>query len=63
MRFNSRNSAVPRPKCAQCNNQLFLPEWSEHLDRSSIRHLWKCEACDYAFETTVVYSSDVTVAA
>src|ERR1043165_9398161 len=24
---------------------LFLPEWSEHVNRSCIRHLWKCEAC------------------
>lgn len=65
MRFYSRKSAVPRPmiECAQCGDQLFLPEWSEHLDGSSVRHLWQCEACGYSFETTVVYSAAVTVAA
>jgi hypothetical protein len=65
MRFNSRSSAVPRPiiECAQCGDQLFLPEWSEYLDKYCIRHFWQCEACGYAFETIVVYSSDVTVAA
>ena len=65
MRFNSRNSAVPRPmtQCAQCGDQLFLPEWSEYLDTSCVRHLWECEACGYAFETTVVYARQVTAAA
>jgi len=29
---------------------------SECLDNSSIRGLWECEACGYAFETTIVYS-------
>jgi hypothetical protein len=66
MRYNSRNAAVPRPttECAQCGEQLLLPEWSEYLDdKACVRHLWQCEACSYAFETTVVYPSQVTVAA
>ena len=65
MRFNSRNSAVPRPmtECVQCGDQLLLPEWSEYLATSCVRHLWKCEVCGYAFETTtVVYSSEVAAA-
>ena len=49
--------------CAQCGDTIFLPEWSEYLDKACIRHLWQCEACGYAFETTIVYSSEAVVAA
>jgi hypothetical protein len=47
----------PRPmiNCAQCGEVLFLPEWSEYRDKNSVRHLWKCEVCDYTFETTIHY--------
>ena len=44
-------------ECARCGEQLYLPEWSEYLDQNSVRHLWKCETCDYAFETTVSYEA------
>lgn len=64
MRFNARNSAAPRPmiECAQCGDHLLLPESSEYLENSSIRHLWECEACGYAFETTIVYSPQTAAA-
>jgi len=55
--------ARPVTECAQCGERLFVPEWSEYLDTSSVRHLWECEACGYAFETTVVYAPQVTAAA
>ena len=45
----------PMEECAQCGQPLFVPEWSEHLDARRVRHLWECEACNYAFETTVSY--------
>jgi hypothetical protein len=41
--------------CAQCGETLFLPEWSEYLDRHRVRHLWECEACGYKFETLVSF--------
>jgi hypothetical protein len=41
--------------CAQCGETIFLPEWSEYLDRHRVRHLWECEACGYRFETTVSF--------
>jgi ribosomal protein S27AE len=65
MRFDFRNSAASRPltECAQCGEPLFLAEWSEYLDKSCIRHLWRCETCSYTFETTAVYPSEVTAAA
>ena len=37
--------------------QLFVPEWSEYVDERRIRHLWECEDCGYAFETTVRYAA------
>ena len=52
---NSRKFARARPviECAQCGEHLFVPEWSEFVDERRVRHLWACDACGYAFETTV----------
>jgi len=44
-------ATTPLIDCAQCGEALHLPEWSEYRDKNSVRHLWKCETCDYAFET------------
>jgi hypothetical protein len=43
--------------CGQCGESLFMPEWSEYVDERRVRHLWECEACDYAFETIVSYET------
>jgi uncharacterized Zn finger protein len=43
-------------ECAQCAEPLFMPEWSELVDERRVRHLWQCEACGYAFETTVAFA-------
>jgi uncharacterized Zn finger protein len=50
-------AAPPRPvtECAQCGEHLLAPEWSEFLDEGRVRHLWQCEACGYAFETTISF--------
>jgi primosomal protein N' len=52
-----RRRAYPRRlnSCAQCGETIFLPEWSEYLDRHRVRHLWECEACGYKFETLVSF--------
>jgi hypothetical protein len=51
-------AAPPRPvtECAQCGEQLFVPEWSEHVDDRRVRHLWECEDCGYAFETNISFA-------
>lgn len=49
--------ARPVTECAQCGEHLFVPEWSEHIDERRVRHFWQCEACGYAFETTVSFTS------
>lgn len=41
--------------CAQCNETIFMPEWSEYLSRNRVRHLWECETCGYKFETLVCF--------
>ena len=46
----------PQNHCAQCCDIIFLPEWSEYLDRHRVRHLWECEACGYKFETLVSFA-------
>jgi hypothetical protein len=40
-----------------------MPEWSEWLDSARVRHLWTCNACGYAFETTVRYAIEIDTAA
>jgi hypothetical protein len=59
MSFHPTTRFDPRPiiECAQCGEPLFVPEWSEHLDERRVRHLWECEACGYAFETTFSYEA------
>jgi ribosomal protein S27AE len=46
----------PQIECAQCGNSLFMPEWSELVDTHRVRHLWQCDTCGYAFETTVQFA-------
>jgi uncharacterized Zn finger protein len=46
----------PQIACAQCGDSLFMPEWSELVDERRVRHLWQCEACGYAFETTMRFA-------
>jgi hypothetical protein len=55
----AKKFAHPRPmiECAQCGEPLYLPEWSEYLAGGGVRHLWRCEACDYVFETTVRFAA------
>jgi hypothetical protein len=47
----------PGVECAQCGERIYIPEWSEWLDSCRVRHLWECEACGYAFETTVRFAA------
>jgi uncharacterized Zn finger protein len=44
--------------CAQCGELLFAPVWSEFVKERCIRHLWNCDACGYAYESTVYLVSD-----
>jgi ribosomal protein S27AE len=46
----------PQIECAQCGDALFMPEWSELVDERRVRHLWLCDACGYAFETTIRFA-------
>ena len=47
----------PANECAQCGELNFMPEWSEWLNPGCARHLWQCDACGYAFETTVRFAA------
>jgi hypothetical protein len=57
MKFARSRPHIP---CGQCGESLFMPEWSEYVDESRVRHLWECEVCDYAFETIVSYEAVAT---
>ena len=54
---SQRKYAQPRlsNSCAQCGEQIFMPEWSEYLSPQRVRYLWECEACGYKFETIVAF--------
>ena len=61
MELSQSNIRYARPRsvieCAQCGEHLFVPEWSEFVDARRVRHLWECEACGYAFETTIRFAA------
>jgi Zn finger protein HypA/HybF involved in hydrogenase expression len=51
--MHSDPNTSPVIKCAQCGEPLAAPEWSEHIDDYRVRHLWKCEPCNYSFEAII----------
>ena len=69
MSFRSSNSTTrfaqsrPTIECARCGELLFLPEYSEYIDDFRVRHLWNCDACGYAFETSVSFAEGSAKAA
>jgi hypothetical protein len=62
-RASQRKATRAHVACAQCGDALYIPEWSEWLDGARVRHLWTCDACGYAFETTVRYAIEIDTAA
>jgi hypothetical protein len=52
----ARMFAYAKNKCPQCNDWLLAPDWSEYLNKRCVRHTWSCEACGYAFETSVFFA-------
>jgi len=57
--FDRYARSRPLIECAQCGDRIYIPVWSGCLERGRVRHLWKCEACGYAFETTVRFEAEV----
>jgi uncharacterized protein with PIN domain len=51
-----RTVAYAKNRCPQCNDWLLAPDWSEYLNQRCVRHTWSCEACGYAFETSVFFA-------
>ena len=45
--------------CAQCENELIAPEWTEYRNERQIHHVWRCWRCDYSFETFANFGSEV----
>ena len=52
----ARTVAYAKNRCPQCNEWLLAPDWSEYLSQRCVRHTWSCEACGYAFETSVFFA-------
>jgi uncharacterized protein with PIN domain len=52
----ARTVAYAKNRCPQCNEWLLAPDWSEYLSERCVRHTWSCEACGYAFETSVFFA-------
>ena len=47
----------PTVECVQCGARLYVPEWSEYVDATCIRHAWQCEDCGTTFETTTEFEA------
>ena len=45
-------------RCAQCDNELIAPEWSECRNERQVHHLWHCWECDFYFESVVSFPAD-----
>jgi DNA-directed RNA polymerase subunit M/transcription elongation factor TFIIS len=41
------------PICPECGDLLLAPRASAHVNENVVRHAWCCEACGYAFKTSV----------
>jgi hypothetical protein len=49
-------------KCAQCDNEVIAPEWSEYWNKRYIRHLWHCWSCDYCLKWVLARKSSKILA-
>ncbi len=56
MATNAQDNNSKFNRCAQCGDLLFAPVWSEFVKERCVRHLWSCDACGYAYETTVYFA-------
>ena len=45
---------VARPFCPKCDDMLFAPEVSQHVNENLVQHVWSCESCGYIFKTSVI---------
>ena len=43
-----------RPSCPKCGELMMAPEHSE-CRSEGIRHFWRCEGCDYGFESVIAF--------
>ena len=59
MATNEQKENIKFNRCAQCGDMLFAPVWSEFVKERCVRHLWSCDACGYAYETTVYFAPTV----
>ena len=55
-RCSQARAYTPADRMRAMRRTAVLPEWSELIDELRVRHLWQCEACGYAFETTVHFA-------
>ena len=46
--------------CPQCGMNIIAPTWSEYASEGRVRYLWNCDACNYEFETTVMFKDHPT---
>jgi ribosomal protein L37AE/L43A len=50
-------SSLPRENpCAQCGKPIAVPEWIE-AEIGRTFYLWRCDACDYRFESVAYFDS------
>ena len=47
---------LARPFCPTCNDMVFAPDVSQHVDETRVQHVWSCDSCGFIFETSVQLS-------
>ena len=50
---SNRTRTFEMPLCPQCGDTLVAPEHSVHVSERRVRHVWMCEECGHAFQTSV----------
>ena len=48
-------STFGKQPCGQCGENIVAPAWSEYAPAGKVRHLWHCDACNYEFETILLF--------
>lgn len=54
MRSAPQAQRLARPFCPKCDDMLYAPEASQHVNDHLVRHIWCCESCGHMFKTSVI---------
>ncbi|HZD91852.1 MAG TPA: hypothetical protein VE224_17260 [Pseudolabrys sp.] len=47
----------PVVECPSCGARLYVPDRSDYVDATRVRHQWQCEECGATFETMTEFAA------